>query len=283
MRRRAKDRPGASHETGASGRRALEALLTSNLDLIRRIVRHVATRRFLGRQDLEDFEGEVHVKLIEDDYAVLRRFAGRSSLATYLRVVIDRAFHDFRRKRGGNRRPSATARRLGPLAVQLERLVHYEGRSLDDASAILSSTQERPIDREKLAELLAKLPGRSSRRAVGPDGLDEIPAPGGEADANVRDGERQEAARRAERLLGEALAQLSPEDRLLVKLAFGGELTVSRIAVTVGLKQRPLYRRRDRCLEEMRKYLESHGLGASEVSDLLDATGIDLDVQGLKR
>src|SRR5262245_53825833 len=94
--------PSRSAQTWEESRvRELEALFTSNLALIARVVRHVASRRFLERQELKDFEAEVHLKLIEDDYAVLRRFEGRSALSTYLVAVIQRAFLDYQVKRWG--------------------------------------------------------------------------------------------------------------------------------------------------------------------------------------
>lgn len=46
----------------------------------------------LGPQDLEDLCAEVFVRLIENDFASLRQFEGRSSLGTWLAVVARRVF-----------------------------------------------------------------------------------------------------------------------------------------------------------------------------------------------
>jgi RNA polymerase sigma factor for flagellar operon FliA len=40
--------------------------------------------------EADDFASHPKLKLIEDDYAILRKFQGRSSLRTYLTVVIER-------------------------------------------------------------------------------------------------------------------------------------------------------------------------------------------------
>src|SRR5215813_334507 len=233
--------------TDAGDVQSPEALFTSQLELIRRIVRHVAGRHMLRPQDRDDFEAEVYVKLIDDEYAVLRRFKGRSSLATYLVTVIQRVCLDFQIERWGKWRPSAAARDLGPVAVELERLMHHEGRKFDDACAVLASAPV-PVDRERLASLLNKLPERPSRRTDGPEGLENAPVPDGQADAVLLDREQRETARRARAALAEALDLLPPQDRLLVRLAYSEGLTIADIALTLGLKQRPLYRALDRCL-----------------------------------
>jgi len=234
----------------------------------------------LGPQDRDDFEAEVYLKLIDDEYAVLRRFKGRSSLATYLVTVIQRVCLDFQIKRWGKWRPSAAARDLGPVAVELERLVLHEGRKFDDACAILASAPATvPVDRERLAALLNKLPDRPSRRVDGPEALENAPAPDGQADAVLLDREQREAARRARVVLAEALDLLAPQDRLLVRLAFSEGLTIAAIALTLGLKQRPLYRALKRCLGTLRRHLESSGLDERTVADLLARPGVPVELQ----
>lgn len=225
---------------------------------------------------------EVHLKLVDDDYAVLRRFEGRSSLSTYLISVIQRAFFDFQIKRWGRWRPSAMARHLGPLAVELERLVHHEERSLDETCAILEVASGRPVDRQQLSSMLAQLPVRLHRRTVGTERLAEVPAPFGDADTGLVAAERQETARRAEKHLAEALASLAPDDRLIVRLAFVKGLTISAIAKMLGLNRRRLYRVLTRCLGTMRAHLEACGLAASTVAGVLGDPAVRIDVAEMK-
>jgi RNA polymerase sigma factor (sigma-70 family) len=261
--------------------RELEALFTANLALIARVVRHIAARRFLERQEMEDFEAEVHLKLIQDHYAVLGRFEGRSSLSTYLVAVIQHAFLDYQVKRWGKWRPSAPARRHGPLAIELERLLHRDGLSFEAACAKLSRSQGGPIDRERLAKLLEGLPYRPTKREVGTQALVDVPSPYGQPSSAIQARELQEAARSAETLLGQALERLSPGDRLLLKLAYVDGLSVARIASTLGLNQRRLYRSLERCLGSMRTYLESRGLERERVAEILGAPEVLLNVESL--
>ena len=98
-----------------------QQLLLDNLDLVERLVRFTARRHHLSFTDAEEFASIVRLKLVENDFAILRKFEGRSLLSTYLTVVIERLCHDFSIARWGKWRPSAAARRQGDVAMLLER------------------------------------------------------------------------------------------------------------------------------------------------------------------
>jgi RNA polymerase sigma-70 factor (ECF subfamily) len=63
------------------------------LQLIYRVIHHTAHHRnvTLRPEDVEDLAAEVLLQLVANDYASLRQFEGRSSLATYLTVICRRA------------------------------------------------------------------------------------------------------------------------------------------------------------------------------------------------
>ena len=94
-----------------------QRLLLDHLDLINQIVRTVGRRRHLSATEQEDFASFVHLRLVDDDYAILRKFQNRSTLWTYLAAVIERLSLDFCAEKWGRWRPSAMAERLGPVAV----------------------------------------------------------------------------------------------------------------------------------------------------------------------
>jgi RNA polymerase sigma-70 factor (ECF subfamily) len=62
------------------------------MGLIYHVVHHVAHARSLNlpAPDVEDICAEVLLGIVDDDYAALRRFQGRSSLPTYLTVIARR-------------------------------------------------------------------------------------------------------------------------------------------------------------------------------------------------
>ncbi len=72
--------------------RAWEDFVDRFLGLVVHVVNHSAKSRSvrLTPQDAEDLTAEVFVALINNDFAVLRRFRGECSLATYLTVVARR-------------------------------------------------------------------------------------------------------------------------------------------------------------------------------------------------
>jgi len=134
--------------TANAPRAALESLFVSALPDIERITRFVARRNRLSPADAEDFCSEVNVALIENDYAALGSYQGRSSLPTYLSTVIQRRFLDFRRKAWGKWRSSAEALRRGPLAERMERLLYRDGLTFEQAVETLRTNFACAEDRE---------------------------------------------------------------------------------------------------------------------------------------
>ena len=72
--------------------RAWEDFVDRFMGLVVHVVNHAAEARSirLTREDRDDLCGEVFLQIICDDFALLRRFRGQSSLATYLTVVARR-------------------------------------------------------------------------------------------------------------------------------------------------------------------------------------------------
>ena len=89
----------------------------------------------------------MQLKFLERGYDVLRRFEGRSSLKTYLTVVVRRLLLDWQDHTYGKWRPTATALRLGPHAVHLERLMNR-----DTYSAVEAVQQQTHRNQQILSE-----------------------------------------------------------------------------------------------------------------------------------
>ena len=71
--------------------------------------RFLSRRNRLGTDEREDFTSYAMLKLVENDYARLRKYRGDSSFRTYLTVVMQRLFLDYRTQKWGKWRPSTTA------------------------------------------------------------------------------------------------------------------------------------------------------------------------------
>lgn len=247
-----------------------EALFLDNLGWIERVAASVCRRHGLGGDDADDFASWAKMKLVEDDYAALRKFRGESSITTYLTVVVAMLYRDYRVSRWGRWRPSAAAQRRGRVAVRLETLVHRDGHRLDQAGEILRTSGETELPDGELARILAALPDRAPMRPVevGPEPLGGAPS-AERADDRVLGAEAEAERRAADEALARALARLPPEDRLILRMRFWEELSVADIARGLDLPQKPLYRRIDRALAELRRHLEASGVSRERVRALL--------------
>lgn len=249
-----------------------DQLFLAHLPHIERAATHFARKAGFGKEEIEDFVSHVKCKLIEDDYAIIRKFQGKSSVKTYLTVVIRRLFLDHLDHIWGKWRPSAEAERLGPLAVRLERLLHRDGHTLDEAYEILRTNDHLEVTLWELAQLAHKLPSRHPRRQMeGEETLEHRPDEGLTPEEDVID--KEKGARRQEILgfLKEAMARLPDEDALLVKMS--AELKVSQIARNLHLEQKPLYRRLEKILKALREDLEGRGVRPEEIEEILGTPG----------
>lgn len=129
--------------------RAWEDFVDRFMGLVVHVINHTAQARSvrLTPDDRDDLCAEVFLNIIKDDLAVLRRFRGQSSLATYLTVVTRRIVV----KRMMRQKPSA------PMPAGMA------SQSPHDLADAGPQPEQRIDDREEIARLLEGLGGRESR------------------------------------------------------------------------------------------------------------------------
>ncbi len=253
-------------------------VLTRFLPLIGRITAWVGRRQGLPSQEVEELEGQVHLRLIENDYARLRAYEGRSSFETYLSVCIQRLASDLRDKALGSWEPSAEARRIGPHAVRLETLWVRDGLTLDECERTLAPLFPA-LSRAEVEEIAVRLPVRARRRQEGDDGLDLRPAPTPAPDQQLVEREGFAARREVLAVLSEERAKLSAEDRLLVSLRIDSGFKISEIArqcsPSLGIDQKALYPRFEKIFATLKRRLGERGIRPEDALAALRLGGRD--------
>lgn len=240
------------------------AWLERELSTVSEVLDWICTRNGLYGDEADSLRSYAHLRLVEDDYRMIRAYSRRASPRTYLSAVLNNVFLDFRTKRWGKWRPSAAARHMGPVGILLDTLIHRDGHSRQEAVRLAASRDDVALSEKELAAVAAKLPHRPRRSFQRLDGVD--------AEQSARDiedpllAQEREATRSA---LERALEELGEQDRLILRLHFWEGLTIAGVARTLGLEQRPLYRKMDRLLKRLRAHLESMGLRWDEVLELM--------------
>jgi RNA polymerase sigma factor for flagellar operon FliA len=232
-----------------------------HLPTIERVIGIIARRHGLGSTDADDFASWARTRIIDSDYAVFRKYAGRSSIPTYLGVVLGNLFHDYRNTVWGRWRPSAMALRSGPVAVRLEELLYRDGHTLREAIEVLRSAGV-PLSDLEIGQLANRLPARQSMSEVSLEALDGTAAAAvGMARPGVGDDDFA--------VLRAALAELPSEDRVIMRMRFWDDVSVADIARTLGLEQKPLYRRIDAIEAQLRALLTARGFDRERARDIL--------------
>ena len=241
-----------------------QQLLVEHLELIDKVVRFVARRHHLSPADTEDFASLVRFRLVDRDFAVLRKFKQRSAFSTYVTIVIERICLDFCIARWGKWRPSAVARRLGAEAILLEQLIVRDGITFDEAVGTLQTNHSVHLTRAELHAVLLQLPVRTPRRRAGylaTSALDDHTST-----AIFVDDEDERVAVRVNAALRNAVSALPPEDQEIVRLRFGAGRSVAEIARLYALPPKTLYRRLQRIAFTLRLELQQRGVQESEIT-----------------
>lgn len=106
------------------------------------VIHHTAHARSvqLSPEDIDDLCAEIFVQILADDFAVLKRFRGKSSLATYLTVISRRiAVREIARRR------------------QAEAMGHVAAHQASLEKADADGEQRRVDDRELVKQMLEGL------------------------------------------------------------------------------------------------------------------------------
>jgi RNA polymerase sigma factor (sigma-70 family) len=231
------------------------------LDRYRRLlfaaIRHYAR----DYDDVMDVFARVCEALREDD---LRRLRGwveqpvhRAKFSTWLVTVARNLTVDWFRQRDGRRRVSAIADTLPPLQRRIFELVFLEQHSHVESFELIRAREAPDLTfGQFLAELRAtyrsvtKSRRGSLLRELGPMPPEEVSETPSAADV----GELRDR-------LEQALAALSPEDRVAVELYVREDLPAADVARILGLKNaKAVHNRVYRALAAVRARLESVGV-----------------------
>ena len=243
-----------------------EQLIDEQRPCIEQIIADLSRKHLLAPAETDEFRRVVERALERHDYELLRAFDGRSTWETYLNTVLTREFFTFQAALWGEWRPSREAMRLGPVAMLLEELVLRDHFSVTDAIEWMRTSHRVDEPRHKIRALavplglLQGLPPADSPVAPEPRLLAGVDLP-------VR------AA------LEDALALVSPDDRLIVELRFRDQQPLTRIARMLKLEVRPLQRRIDSIKDVLRESLLTQGIALRDVEDVLRAVGNDAEVE----
>lgn len=262
-----------TNSTKAQGRKLFE----DHFALVEELIRFLARRNRLGMDEREDFTSYAMFKLVVNNYARLRKYRGDSSFRTYLTVVMQRLFLDYRTQKWGKWRPSTTAKRLGVTAVRLETLLFRDGIDFREAREMLLTRTDTALSGEALWELATKLPRRQRAKRVEEDALENIGVPGREDYVVSR--ENATLIRLIEARLVEESGRLTVEERVILKMRFDEGKSVPEIAEALNRKPKALYAQIGRLLKRLRHTLEASGVSWDQLETLVGLNDMNLDLE----
>jgi RNA polymerase sigma factor (sigma-70 family) len=245
-----------------------EEVFLTNLCLIDKAIGYVCHHNRVGRDEEEEFGSYVKFKLIESNYAIIRKFEGRSAFSTYMTTVIQRMFFQYRVQMWGKWRPSAQARRLGDKGITLERLLTRDGYTYSEAVAVLTTGQPPVFAVDEIEAIYVRLPIRQPRPVL--VAAMEISDGGPSVEPALFSGERAVIARHTADTIDAAIATMEAEDQVILRMRFWNARTIPEIARALKLDEKKLYKRINKLLAQLKLTLEGAGVNADAACELLD-------------
>ncbi len=239
------------------------------LDRYRRLILATIRRTVDDDASADDVFAHVYDQLTENGLARLRRFdapqAPRARFSTWLVTVVHHLTIDWLRQRDGRRPRVKVPEGLSPVQQEIfvhvfvERYSHAECYERMRTSTGSELTFARFL--EELAEtyqLVGRARPRGVMRYLEASFDNDLDQRGVDWDDPL---DRDETRRR----LAEALASLSPEDRLGVQLFVVEEMAAAEVARVLGWPNaKAVYNRVYRALTVVRRALEQKGIGRAD-------------------
>jgi RNA polymerase sigma factor (sigma-70 family) len=252
-----------------------EELFMANLKMIDQTIAFVARRYHLSSTSSEEFASVVHLKLIQNDYEVLRRFRSQSSFRSYISAVVQHLCLDYRTAQWGKWRPSAEARRLGPQAELLERLITRDGHTHDEAISLVNAnhmSQGDSVSEQELRALIERLPLKPSRQFIDESSLRGLPA-SDDPDLESQAEDRSARDRELVKVLGDIIATLDSDDQTFLRMRFEDNMTTAQMARKLLKDQRSVYQRFKYLMQLMRTKFEERGISEVDIIDMFEHIG----------
>ncbi|MEO7963155.1 MAG: sigma-70 family RNA polymerase sigma factor [Gemmatimonadaceae bacterium] len=248
-----------------------EKQLVQHLDYIDRTSRYLTRRAGIRSDEADDCVSWIKLRLIENDYAAIRKFRGESGFKTFVTTVVAKLVLDYRVQLRGRWRPSAKALRLGPIAEELERLLHRECLIFEEAMNVMRSSTITPPSEKDLREIYRQLPPRLPLRPELVDVDESISESASDrADKLLEAGERQRRMEEMSVALRMEIDRLPPNDRVALLMDVVDGVSIAGIARVLGVLQRPLYDRLKSLRKSLRTRMHLRGISDDDVRALFD-------------
>ncbi len=261
------------------------------------LINSIAGRRFADDTLAEEAALYVLNRLEEDDYRRLRAFSGRAKFSTYLSSLCIRLLEDFSRKKYGRFRPPAWITALGGIWLFLFQLLCMQRLGVVDAVETVMS--KAPHDRSseevedaawKILERIVHCGSHQGQEVSMEDRHDERLHPD-ESVRTKRSSPEKQLLEQERRIFFEMLfntnieqetgcasgrfawlknisLNLEGEERLLLKLCFQDDLTVTRAGEMLGLNTNQVHGKLRRLLIRLRNDFDRAGI-SDELRQLL--------------
>ena len=248
------------------------SFLTGSYQKVEAIIRAVCFRNRLQADETEEFASEVKLRLVENDYRILRVFTGKSSIETYLTTVVANMVRDLIRERNGRWRPSEEARRLGEVAERIEELIYRFHYPFHEAYQILTTNFGFSVSDKDVRDIYFKLKVKESR-PVAILYEEDIHDSRGTPEKQMIATEQYLLENKVTAIIDKMRGELSATDLLMLRMAFDDNLKLTVVAEQLRLTRTEVDHRIREILTIFKRGILQQGINYNEVQELIGDMG----------
>ena len=249
-----------------------KAFLEKHLSVIDKAIMAACRRHDVLEDQAEEFASHTKLKLIENDYQLIRSFQGKSSFQTYLFTVINRIFIDWLRMIKGRWRPSEYAKRLGSMGIKLEELMARKKLSYQEACYAIKINHGVSLDSSeyrKLADKISKQLLSNPKQVDIP--LEEIKVSKSSLKDPVIDKNSQAIREKIASIIKDVRESLDANDKLILKMHFHDNLGISAISRILKLKRHGVDARLKFILVGFKEKIIANGININDARDAINS------------
>lgn len=254
----------------------LENLFKENLGRINRVVDSLSYRLKMQPDVTEDVRSYVYERIVDSGYRVFQEFEEAEIPNSYLILSIENICKDYYRTQHGRWRPSTKAKELGVLGVKMDDLLNHQRVSVDAACEIIITEMENtgtaPPPKTELLSIADLIKIKEKRGTInsGSEVLEFLAQSKATADDALYVEELNKKKKKLDDVIMAQCQMISEEDRLIFKMYFEDNHSISNIARILKKDRHQIDRRLKKLLKKFKKKILNRGFILDEIKEIID-------------
>lgn len=249
----------------------MKKYFNDNIETIYSTINFFCRNKQIIGEDKKDFSSQILIKVIDNDYKVLRSYNKKSKLTTYLLTVISNYYIDLKRKEIKRWRPSKKSKNKGPIAVKLDELINKKNYTLEEAHDTLTINHNYNVTLDELSKIASEFKNSTRQiRKVSDTHLTTLTDNNPHTEEAIIKTEDQKTVNDMIRVSVKIRENLPGEAKLILKMRFFDDYSISQIGRMLNIKRHAVDKILKDSLKEIKDSLIKEDADFNEITKYIN-------------